>query len=488
MRHSPQPRFLLQVLFMLIVGFAGSAFAYSQQSPAPATKASPSSASPSSQDAAASQAKKPAVGPPAPQSTHFPILLLLEGKDKSWSLRIGQKGPERLDRPNYPPIPLDAGQVVMEGTGGAWVYNAKDSQTGAAITIHLKREPCTDTAATTKYGFSASVDDVQLGTLDGCARVATELFPKINNQPSDDDDDDAKDKPAPPTVTNFKSPVNYAFVAGPDKMYVKRGATLKGILGKAGSALSLSHDGRKLLFVREEGSATLRSINFYDFESRRTTELLRGNVNSPFWSPDDSRIAFLENSSGKWQIWTMTPDAPDKAAIFYQGDEVSLEGWADAHTVIASDLQALSWIGDDGTIKQTVSSADLFGKDQFGISSGNTVRVHPLNPDLLLVSAEWLPAAASAAMKEAAAKDATSVGSAKPPSQTFFLYEVRSKRRAVLGPFNLSCTDAEWSKDGLQIFFTGREVSGSAAATYRVFWDGTSQIKAHDGYDFVIGE
>ncbi len=50
--------------------------------------------------------KKPPAGPPAPQSKHYPILLLALGNDPSWSLRIGQKGPERLDRPAYPPITL----------------------------------------------------------------------------------------------------------------------------------------------------------------------------------------------------------------------------------------------------------------------------------------------------------------------------------------------------------------------------------------------
>ncbi|HYU22856.1 MAG TPA: hypothetical protein VEM60_06900, partial [Candidatus Dormibacteraeota bacterium] len=51
-----------------------------------------------------SPAKKLPAGPQAPQSTHYPILILAFGNDPNWSLRIGQKGPERLDRPGYPPI------------------------------------------------------------------------------------------------------------------------------------------------------------------------------------------------------------------------------------------------------------------------------------------------------------------------------------------------------------------------------------------------
>src|SRR6266436_5406790 len=49
-------------------------------------------------------AKKPPAGPPAPQSTHYPIFILAFGNNPNWSLRIGQKGPERLDRPGYPPF------------------------------------------------------------------------------------------------------------------------------------------------------------------------------------------------------------------------------------------------------------------------------------------------------------------------------------------------------------------------------------------------
>ena len=487
MRQSPQARFLLcaSVIFFS----ASMCWSYGEsphlKAPAPQTSAPPG---PSGSSIAAAQAKKSPVGPAPPQSSYHPILLLIEGKDHTWSIRIGLKGPERFDRVGYPPIPLDPGEVSREGETDAWTYNAKDSQTGAMVAVHLKREPCNDNAATVKYGFSASVDHAQIGSLEGCGRVATELFPKINNQPSEDDDDDTKDKPTLPTVTNFKSPVDFAYVASAEKMILKLGSVVRSIPGKAGNSLSLSHDGKKLLFVRDEQPATLRAIDEYDFETRRTTEIVKANVNAPFWSPDDSRIAYLQNTDGKWQIWTMPPDAPDKAALFYAGDEVSLEGWADVHTLVASDLQTLSWVGDDGIVKQTLSSAELYGKDQFGLSSGNTVRVHPLNPDLLLVSAEWLPAAAQAAMKEAATKAGTSVGSARPPAQVFFLYEIRSKRRVVLSPLNLSCSSAEWSKDGLQIFFTGRETSGSAMATYRVFWDGTSLVKVHEGYDFVIGQ
>src|ERR1700736_4986381 len=89
---------------------------------------------------------KPAQAPASPQSTHYPILLLGHGSDPVWSVLIGQKGPERFDRANYPPIPLEPVNVSPEGPE-SWVYRAKDIATGADVTIHLTREVCVDSAA-----------------------------------------------------------------------------------------------------------------------------------------------------------------------------------------------------------------------------------------------------------------------------------------------------------------------------------------------------
>jgi hypothetical protein len=110
------------------------------------------------------------------------------------------------------------------------------------------------------------------------------------------------------------------------------------------------------------------------------------------------------------------------------------------------------------------------------------VRVHPLNPDLLLVSAE-LPPPATASKNAPSAKEAGAQA-----GQVFFLYEIQSKRRVLLSPANLTCSFAEWSRDGLQVFFTGREPSGTAMSIYKMFWDGTGQTKVQDGFSLVIGQ
>jgi uncharacterized membrane protein len=494
-RQSPLARFLLGASAVLCSAWSYPSRAQqprqSQQSQQPPPTQQAPSQQPVPSTTPPAQTKKPAAGPAAPQSTHYPILLLVQGNDQSWNLRIGLRGPERLDRTGYPPIPLEPAEVVREGTTDSWTYHAKDSQTGVAVSVRITREPCADSASAAKFAFSASVEHAQIGSALGCARVATELFPKINNQPTDDDVD-AKDKPAAPTITHFKPPVYVAYLNGTGKLIVKRGTVARAVPGKAGYQPALSRDGKRLLYTTDEKSGEKggeRTISLYDWATGKSSELLRGFVQQPYWSPDETHVVFLKSEGSKWQVWTMPRDAPEKAALLYPGETLNLDGWADAQTILAGDLETLSWVGEDGTVKQSVPSGDLYGKDQFSLSSSNTVRIHPLNPDLLLVSAEVLlpPAAAASKNPAAGAKDALKEA-ATQPGRAFFLFEIHSKRRVLLSPSNLSCSFAEWSSDGLQIFFTCREPSSTAMTIYKMFWDGTSQQKVQDGYGLVIGQ
>jgi uncharacterized membrane protein len=416
--------------------------------------------------------KKPPAGPPAPQSKHYPILLLALGNDPSWSLRIGQKGPERLDRPAYPPITLEPAEVNREGTADSWTYRAKDTGTGVPLSVHLARELCTDPTSGTKYNFSAIVDHAQIGTLNGCARIAAELFPKIVNPANQSDDDEDPDKKKPPveTITNFKPPVAVAFLSPAKKVILKRGS-VPHTVAPEGTQLALSHDGQRLLYTREDKGG--RAIVLYDSTTGASTDLFTGDVQEAFWSPDDTRIAFMKFVDGKWHLWAAPASSPQSAAPIYPGEIISIHGWVDAHTILVDDLQQLSWVNEDGSVQRALPDKDIYGDS---ISSGNTVRVHPLNPDLLLVSAEMAKPASNSATVP---KVETSLG--------FSLYEIRSKRRVFLSPLNMLCASAEWSRDGLQIFFTGTDTARHTA-TWRIFWDGTGLKRYMDGSNFVVGQ
>jgi uncharacterized membrane protein len=424
------------------------------------------------QSQAPAQTKKPATGPAAPQSTHYPILLLAFGNEPSWSLRIAQKGPERLDRPGYPPIALDPMEVSREGAADAWSYRARDTAAGADVTVRLTRETCSDSTGGVKSTFRAVVQHSQIGTLNGCARIAAELFPRISNQ-TDDDEDKPQKKP-PEVIINFKPPVATAFVNAAGKVIVSIGA-IKKVAASSGSELALSRDGRKLLYTRSDSkTGPERTIVLYEFTTGRSQDLVHGAVRQAFWSPDDSRVAFLNYQDQNWQIWAFPYGSPGSAAPLYANDVAALHGWVDAHTLLASDMQNAYWIAEDGRIVQAVALHDLYGP-AFQIMGSDRLLLNPINADLLLVSANYAVAPTGA--------PTDSMGIAAG----IFLFELRSKRRVTLTPTDQWARNGEWSRDGIQVFYS-RRLSATSFATYRVFWDGSGVRRYLDGSDLVVGQ
>src|SRR4029077_14557767 len=127
-------------------------------------------------------------------------------------------------------------------------------------------------------------------------------------------------------------------------------------------------------------------------------------------------------------------------------------------TILATDSLNAYWLSEE-TLPQAVSLKDIYGPT-FQIMSSDAIRMNPANPDLLLVSADYLTAPAGTPV------DAMGLAA------SFFLYELRSKRRSILCPPDQSGRAAEWSRDGLQVFFSGTDAS-HRPAVFRIFWDGT---------------
>jgi uncharacterized membrane protein len=418
--------------------------------------------------------------PNAPQSTHYPILLLVFGGSPSWDVRIGPKGPELLQRQGYPPIVLEPGEITREGTTDSWIYRAKDTVTSADVAVHLTREACSDSASATKYTFRAEVTHTQIGALEGCARIAAELFPRLPGQSAQVDDDavDTKDSdkrkvPVIPPITNFKSPVAVAFLSPSGKLIVSHNG-IKKIAAPAGSELCLSHDGKKLVYTRADPKpSTLATIVLYDFETARSRDLVRGTVSSAFWSPDDSRVAYLNSVGQTSQVWMLPTDAPERATQYSPQNVLTLQGWSDAHTILATDAQNAYWLSEDKPV-QTVVLREIYG-DTFQASVSDTLRINPLNPDLLLVSAAYANPPAGSPVDSSG----TAYG--------FFLYELRAKRRTPLSPPDQLARHAEWSRDGLQAFYA-RRMSASVTWIYRIFWDGSGLRRYVEGSNLVIGQ
>ena len=427
--------------------------------------------------------KKPAPNAPAgipvpnaPQSTHYPILLLGFGEAPSWDVRIGPKGPELLERQGYPPIVLEPGEISREGTTDAWTYRAKDIATGADVSVHLTRETCSASSPAAKSTFRATVMHAQIGALEGCARIAAELFPRVPNQSAQGDDDDAADKkkpPAVPPITNSKPPVSVAYLSAAGRVIFSRNGVRKTV-APAGGQLSLARDGKRLLYTRPEPKPSpLSTIVLYDFDSGHSRDLVNGVVGAAFWSPDDSRIAYLNSVDKKAQVWVLAPEAPERPALFSSQIVATLRGWVDSHTVLATEAQNVYWLSEN-TPTQTLVLKEIYG-DSFQTQASDTLAINPVNPDLLLVSAAYAAAPAGA--------PADSSGTA----YGFFLYEFRSKRRVALSPPDQLAQDAAWSRDGIQVYYT-RHTTSSPPAIFRIFWDGSGLRRYAEGSDLVVGQ
>jgi len=479
---SVHPTFLGNILVRLAVlsAYLLSCFLFAPigamaQTPAqkPAPKPSPNAAQPQ-----ASQAV------PSPVSHHYPILILAHGNEPFWSLRIGMKGPERLDRAGYPPIILDPAEITSGESDNTWTYNAKDDVTSAAVAVKLAREPCSDSMSDIKYTFSVQVDHAQIGQLKGCGQSDPEKFPEFRkkNQLDMPDDPDSKDKDKEKDkekksvldpITNFHSPVATAYLDSAGRVIVAHGEVRK-TAAPSGSELALSHDGKSLLYTRSDSkTGPERSIVLWEFDTGRSRVVAGTNVRQAFWSPDDSRFAYLKFDGKSWQAWSAPASAPDNAVVLSPVNLDALQGWVNPSTILAMDTQNAYWLSEDKPV-QTVALKEIYG-ETFQIMSSDTVRVCPINSDLLLVSAYYLNAPAGAPTDQMGL------------NQTFLLYEVRSHRRTILGPPDVFARDAEWSRDGLQIFFTRGVPGKTALTTDRIFWDGSGLKRYGIGHSLVVG-
>ena len=395
------------------------------------------------------------------------------------------KGPERLDRLGYPPIVLEPGDVINDQPARVWTYHAIDTVTAAAVAVKLTRETCSDGMSDTKYTFSVQVDHAQIGTLKGCGQSEPDKFPEFRKKnqtldssdtqtPGDKDKDRDKRNSVLDPITKFQSPVATAYLDATGKVIFAHGEVRKTV-APSGSELAVSHDGNKLLYTRSDSkTGPERSIVLYDFDTVRSKDVAGNNVRQAFWSPDDSHIAYLKYDGKSWQVFTAPIANPETATPLSPQNFDSLHGWISPTTLLASDMQNLYLVGTDKPA-EAIPLKDIYG-DKFQIMSSDTIRVCPINSDLLLVSAYYLNAPAGA--------PTDSMGL----NETFFLYEVKSKRRTILGPPDAFARDTEWSRDALQIFFTKGVVGKGPLVTDRIFWDGTGERRYSAGRALVVGK
>jgi hypothetical protein len=141
---------------------------------------------------------------------------------------------------------------------------------------------------------------------------------------------------------------------------------------------------------------------------------------------------------------------------------------------MATDFQNAYWLSGDRP-PESVALREIYGST-FQSMSSDTLRLCPINPDLLLISAFYMTTPAGTPA------DSMNLNS------SFFLFELRSKRRTILGPLDAYSRDAVWSRDALQIFFTKGVPGKAPLVTDRIFWDGTSERRYVSASNLVIGK
>jgi hypothetical protein len=314
--------------------------------------------------------------------------------------------------------------------------------------------------------------------LKGCGQSSPDKFPEFRKKNQLDPDEDASDKDKDKKtvldpITNFHSPTAVAYLDAAGRVFVSRGEVRK-TAAPSGSELALSHDGKLLLYTRSDSkSGPERSIVLYEADTGRSRDFAGNDVRRAFWSPNDSKVVYLKFDGRIWQVWTAPLGAPESAALLFPQNIDALHGWSST-SVLATDRENAYWLSDDKP-PLTVPLKDIYG-DSFEVMSSDTIRVCPVNPDLLLVSAFYAKAPAGA--------PTDSMGL----NATFFLYEVGSKRRVVLGPATEFARAAEWSRDGLQIFYTVGTPGKTPLSTNRIFWDGTGEKRYSSGSYLVVGK
>lgn len=103
--------------------------------------------------------------------------------------------------------------------------------------------------------------------------------------------------------------------------------------GSYADKIDCSPDGDRIVFSKPGFSQRGESSNVYTMRTNgsdvvQLTHESGGVVNSgaDSWSPDGTKIAYVSNRSGKYQIWTMNVDGTEQAQLT-RGPEAHLAAW-----------------------------------------------------------------------------------------------------------------------------------------------------------------
>ncbi|HXI03760.1 MAG TPA: hypothetical protein VNI57_11355, partial [Candidatus Saccharimonadales bacterium] len=123
---------------------------------------------------------------------------------------------------------------------------------------------------------------------------------------------------------------------------VDRSGKKTGEIGERGfyASVRLSHSGKRFAY---EVGRDASDIWVYDFDRKISTRFTfdPASDNSPVWSPDDKRIAFVSSRKGLGELWVKDASGTGEETLLYaSGSEVLLTDWSpDGRYLIYSGLK-----------------------------------------------------------------------------------------------------------------------------------------------------
>ena len=269
-------------------------------------------------------------------------------------------------------------------------------------------------------------------------------------------------------VPAFAAAATTAYLDNFGHVMIRTGLAAYPATTRRAAELSLSADGRLLLYTRDE-QGPARSLLLCDTQTRRSRVLVSGAVSSGHFSRDGATVAFLKFAEQKWQLWTTPLEDAQKATPVYRENLEGFAGFAPDGALVAFDAQAVLWISPAGRVLRTVPRAEIYGP-VLQKMAGDRLRLHPRQPDLLLVTAFLVNPPASGPLDESGNLSGV------------FTYDLRERKlQSVTGP-DLYATSGEWSAAGDRILLTKREPTGRTAI-YQTPWRGAgfSRVAAGSG-------
>jgi Tol biopolymer transport system component len=237
--------------------------------------------------------------------------------------------------------------------------------------------------------------------------------------------------------------------------------------------MSLSHDGKQLVYVREERDPPRRTLIQYDPATGTSRDLITGFVGDAHLSSDGRQIAFLKLDDGIWQTWVMSTAGPAKNTVVSRKEVTTLVGWAAQDSaLVCFDETNLYWLSLDGKIQKSIPMSTVYQKD-FEWMSTNVVRLNPVNPDLIAFSGYRVDTPQDAAVDDT------------ERNATVMVVDLKTGRRSLLLNPKDWAHEAVWSADGVWLYFT-RQEAPRRLAIWRMRADGSGLERVTTGAEPVV--